>query len=112
MADFDMDPDAVTRSISRLRAAGEAFGGSWERHKRAIEAGHAGIGSDVLAQAFRERYLPLSERLTAKADAIPAAYGRLCDDAMCCVEDYRAADARGTGTVDSITATDGPGTSV
>lgn len=107
MADYDMDPDAVTRGINQLRAVGEDFGGAWETRKRAIQAGQAGIGGDTLAQAFLEKYLPLAEKLTAKADAIPAAYGSLCDDAMGCVADYRAADAQGTGAVNRLAGTDG-----
>ncbi|MFF5987025.1 hypothetical protein [Prauserella flavalba] len=106
MADYDMDPDAVTRGINRLRAAGEDFGSAWENHKRAIQAGQAGIGGDSLAQAFLERYLPLAEQLTARADAIPGAYGGLCDDAMGCVHDYLAAESQGTTSVNRLTGTD------
>ncbi|WP_020666162.1 hypothetical protein [Amycolatopsis nigrescens] len=107
MADYDMDPDAVTRGINQLRAAGETFGSAWERHKQALQAGQAGIGSDLLAQAFLEKYGPLAEQLTAKADGIPNSYGTLCDDAMGCVADYRSADAQGTGAVNRLTGADG-----
>ncbi|QUH03937.1 hypothetical protein HUO13_26755 [Saccharopolyspora erythraea] len=107
MADYDMDPDAVTRSINQLRAAGETFGSAWESRKKAIQAAQAGFGSDVLAQAFLDKYQPLAEKLTRKADGISASYGRLCDDAMGCVADYRAAEAQGTGSVQRLTGTDG-----
>ncbi|MGC7095105.1 hypothetical protein ACPZ19_10610 [Amycolatopsis lurida] len=107
MAKYDMDPDTVTRGVNQLRAAGEDFGSAWENHKRAIEAAQSRFGSDVLAQAFLEKYLPVAEKLTAKADAIPTSYGRLCDDAMGCVSDYLVAENQGTGSVRGLTGSDG-----
>ncbi|GAB3586174.1 hypothetical protein GCM10027445_64610 [Amycolatopsis endophytica] len=106
MADYDMDPDAVTRSINQLRAAGETFGSAWENHKRSIQSGQSSVGSDLLAQTFLAKYLPVAEELTARADAIPTSYGRLCDDAMGCVADYRSAENEGAGTVRRLTGTD------
>jgi hypothetical protein len=108
MADYDMDPDSVTRSINQLRAAGETFGSAWENHKRAIQSAQAGFGSDQLAQAFLAKYNPLAEKLTAKADGIPTSYGKLCDDAMGCVADYLSSENQGTGSVRRLTGTDGP----
>ncbi|WP_020423210.1 hypothetical protein [Amycolatopsis sp. ATCC 39116] len=105
MTGYDMDPDAVTRSINRLRAAGEDFGSAWANHKQAIQAAQGRFGSDVLAQAFLEKYLPIAEKLTARADAIPGNYARLCDDAMGCVADYLAAENQGTGAVRRLTGT-------
>ncbi|PXY22832.1 hypothetical protein [Prauserella muralis] len=107
MAGYDMDPDAVTANLNRLRAAGEDFAGAWEKRKHALRASEAGIGGDLIAQAFLERYRPLAERLTTRADGIPAAYRTLCDDALCCVADYRAADATGSGALTRLTGTDG-----
>jgi hypothetical protein len=106
MADYDMDPDAVTRSINQLRAAGETFGGAWENDKRAIQAGRSSVGGDLLGQTFLAKYLPVAEKLTARADAIPASYSRLCDDAMGCVADYLSAENEGAGTVRRLTGTD------
>ncbi|GAA0522759.1 hypothetical protein GCM10011581_33780 [Saccharopolyspora subtropica] len=111
MADYDMDPDAVTRSINRLRAAGEAFGSAWESRKKAIQAAQSGFGHDGLAQAFLEKYQPLAEKLMANADAIPTSYGRLCDDALGCVRDYLAAEHQGTSSVRRLTGTNDQETS-
>ncbi|WP_020674006.1 hypothetical protein [Amycolatopsis nigrescens] len=107
MADYHMDPDAVALIVNRLRAAGDDFGGTWEKRKQALQASQAGVGRDPIAQAFLEKYVPLAEKLTARADGIPTTYGTLCDDALGCVADYRAADAQGTGSVNRLTGTDG-----
>lgn len=106
MADFDIDPDAVTQSINRLRAASEDFGTAWEQRKQALQASQARFGKDHVAQVFAEKYLPLADKLTARADAMPPSFGQLCDDATCCVDDYRAADAGGTGTLNRLTNTE------
>lgn len=108
MADFDMDPDAVTQSINRLRGAGDGFGSAWEKRKQALQSLQAAVGTDPIAQAFLEKYTPFAERLTARADNIPVSYGKLCDDAMCCVDDYRGADAQGAGAVNGLTNMDLP----
>ncbi|SFB35782.1 hypothetical protein SAMN05216266_1099 [Amycolatopsis marina] len=105
MTGYDMNPDGVTRGVNQLRAAGETFGSAWARRKKAISANEPGIGSDLLAQAFLEKYRPLAEKLAANADSIPKAYGALCDDAMGCVAEYLAAETQGTGTVNRLTGT-------
>ncbi|MEU6642742.1 hypothetical protein ABZ863_09335 [Saccharomonospora sp. NPDC046836] len=107
MADYDMDPDAVTLNINRLRAAGDDFASVWAKRKEALRASQAGVGSDLIAQAFLEKYVPLAEKLTTRADGIPTAYGALCDDVLGCVTDYRAVDTQGTGVVNRLAGTDG-----
>ncbi|GGS30003.1 hypothetical protein [Actinokineospora fastidiosa] len=99
MTQYDMDPDGVTRGVNRLRAAGESFGSAWAGHRSALDASRSGVGGDPLSQAFLQGYLPLAERLAARADAIAPAYSALCDDAMSCVAEYQAAEASGTGTI-------------
>lgn len=106
MTRYDMDPDGVTNGINRLRAAGETFGSAWQSRREALTAGLSGVGNDVISQAFRARYLPIAERMMARADAIPGSYRNTCDDAQCCVDDYLAANIQGTSTVRGLTGTD------
>ncbi|PRX46999.1 hypothetical protein B0I33_10696 [Prauserella shujinwangii] len=106
MTRYDMDPDGVTHGISRLRAAGEAFDAAWRRRREALIAGLSGVGNDAISQAFRARYLPIAERLMARADAIPGSYRNTCDDAQCCVDDYLTANTHGTSTVRGLTGAD------
>ncbi|SFB46029.1 hypothetical protein SAMN05216266_112136 [Amycolatopsis marina] len=103
---YDMDPDGVTNGVNRLRAAGESFDSAWQSRRAALTAGLSGVGEDVISQAFRTRYLPVAERLMARADAIPGTYRNICDDAQCCVDDYLAANVQGTNTVRSLTGAD------
>ncbi|MFC4001877.1 hypothetical protein ACFS2C_14165 [Prauserella oleivorans] len=103
MTRYDLDPDGVGKGLSLLRAAGETFGSAWRQRRDALTTGLSGVGNDVVSQAFRSRYLPLAERLMARADAISPSYRNVCDDAQCCVDDYLAANARGTDAMHRLT---------
>ncbi|WP_158894685.1 hypothetical protein [Amycolatopsis anabasis] len=106
MPDFDMDPDAVTRGIDQLRAVGDDFRSAWQQYRQAVQSHQSRFGSDEIAQAFLSRYQPIADSVFASADDIPTRYGRLCDDTMGCVHDYRAADTEGANTVTGLTGTD------
>ncbi|WP_020673935.1 hypothetical protein [Amycolatopsis nigrescens] len=108
MPDFDMDPDAVTHGINQLRAAGDNFSSAWQRHKQSLQSHQSGFGSDEVTQAFLSRYQPVADNLFASAEELPTRYGRLYDDTMGCVHDYRAADTDGANTVTRSTGTDRP----
>ncbi|AXB43219.1 hypothetical protein [Amycolatopsis albispora] len=106
MTRYDMDPDGVSHGINRFRAAGEAFESAWQARRAALAASASGLGGDVMTQAFLSRYLPIAERLMARADGLSGSYRGACDDMQCCVDDYLAANTEGTATVHRLTGGD------
>ncbi|MGW0520864.1 hypothetical protein [Crossiella sp. NPDC003009] len=81
-------------AMAMLTATGQAFEATWSRHRNAISAGEAGIGSGRLAQAFLGNYRPAEAPLKRSADAVPGICQRCADIGDLSAEDYTGADQR------------------
>lgn len=90
-----MDTGGVASVMTALSESGRALGTAWQGSSAAITANEAGIGSDVLGQAFRASYATESTALRDTADRVPTAMLADAEAGAGCVADYRAADARG-----------------
>ncbi len=89
-----MQIDAVEPALHRITGTGENMAAAWRAGQAGLSAGEAGIGTDVLGQAFHHVYDADSAKVRQVADLVPEmllADGRTGHDA---VVDYVAADQR------------------
>ncbi|MFD0204000.1 MULTISPECIES: hypothetical protein [Saccharothrix] len=87
-----MDVAGLRDAVGGLEERGRGLLDSWRTRQQAIGAFEAGIGSDVLGQAFRGIYTAPSTALRAAADGVPRALVEDAEIGRRCAEDYRAAD--------------------
>jgi hypothetical protein len=89
-----MDTDMIETVMRGLTGAGEDLDGGWRASRAEVESGEAGIGGDVLGQAFRGAYEAPSRMLRSRADELPPALRTAADNGMACCTDYVAAEGR------------------
>ncbi len=105
MADFiEMGTHPTGRFMTGLAGAAETFGSAWAGNRGDIAAAEAGIGGDVLAQAFVAGYRRRAEPVVAATDRVPEVYLGLSAAGQASVATYRAADESGAGAIAGATA--------
>lgn len=92
MGHAHMDLAGAAAAMNRLAADGQELASGWAGAQSAIAAGEAGIGGDVLGQAFRGVYAEQGAALREAAGAMPGLLGEDAAVGSRAVADYREAD--------------------
>ncbi|WUI04102.1 hypothetical protein OHR68_20660 [Spirillospora sp. NBC_00431] len=93
-ADMHMRPEAVAGSMRQLDGEAQRLGGAWGAIKNGILADEAGIGGDMLGQAFRGAYAPAATEATQAADTTVTALAEDATVGNACAADYCQGDQR------------------
>jgi hypothetical protein len=94
-----MVTEAVEPVMQGLTGMGEELDGGWRSSRAEIDAGEAGIGGDLLGQAFRGVYDGAGTALRDNADRLPQQVRSTGEAGMAGVTDYVTADARAAGAM-------------
>jgi hypothetical protein len=95
MGDFiHMVTEAVEPVMRGLTGMGDELDGGWRSSRAQIDAGEAGIGGDLLGQAFRGVYDGAGAALRDGADRLPQQVRSTGEAGMAGVADYVTADDR------------------
>jgi hypothetical protein len=89
-----MDTEIVEPVMHGLTGAGDELDGGWNSCRAQVDSGEAGIGQDVLGQAFRGVYEGAGAALRSSADRMPRSLRAAAETGMACCSDYAAADQR------------------
>ena len=99
MGFVQMDTDEVTAAMGTLSTVGESLGAAWGADHGTITGHEAGIGTDVLGQAFRMVYRAPSQATAAAADRVGPAIVADAEVATRSATEYAAADSSGAEAI-------------
>jgi hypothetical protein len=91
---IQMDTEMVEPVMHGLTGTGEELDVGWKSCRAQVDSGEAGIGADVLGQAFRGGYEAAGAALRGTAGTLPSSLRAAAGNGMACCADYLAADAR------------------
>jgi hypothetical protein len=89
-----LETDLAEPVMRGLTAVGDELDGAWQSCRAEIDAGEAGIGGDMLGQAFRGVYGGAAEQLRAGAGRMPGSLSESGGVGLACCADYLEADRR------------------
>jgi hypothetical protein len=88
-----LDVDTIDEQLKTLAGLGERLGESWHSSEQWIVSGEAGIGGDVLGQAFRAGYDTDATAVRDAARRIPASITENALMGRQALFDYQTMDA-------------------
>ncbi|MGQ0840747.1 hypothetical protein [Actinokineospora sp.] len=97
-----METSGTEGFMNGLSQTGQHLASTWQRGKSTIADGESGIGSDLLAQAFRGVYLPASTAARQAADQVPASILADADAGAFCVGCYGTGDQRAAAAFPAV----------
>jgi hypothetical protein len=87
-----MEPEMLRPEVQTMGEAGITFDTIWQRARTAASSAEAGIGSGVLAQAFRGKYVAARNALEQQVDPIPPLIKSVTEAAGVSTNDYERVD--------------------